>query len=139
MLALVLVVFICPSVALANVEDYETALMTPEQLYQYEYEPDVKEVESTPVVRALPDEATTVDYVNSTLDSFNSVKVGSANMSWIDAVRAVLGNSASGSTHSGQLRALYIIPAIGICFMWWGVRKSIKVINKAWRKGKASL
>lgn len=130
---------IVPSNAFAAVEDYETALMNPEQLYQYEYEPVYVEDNSVRSAPVLDENATTIDWVNSTVDSFNSVKVGSANMNFLDAVRAVLGNSSSGSTHSGQLRALYLVPAVGMVFLYWGVRKAIRMLFAAFRKSRASV
>lgn len=128
-----------PSRAWANVEDYETALMTPEQLYQYEYVPEVEVRESTPVVRALPDDADTTDWINDTVNSFNVVPLGSSRMSMQQWLAAFLGVSSSGSTHSGILRAMYIVPAVGIVFMWWGVRKVVRIVMASARKGKTSL
>lgn len=128
-----------PSRAWANVEDHETALMTPEQLYQYEYVPDVEVRESTPVVRALPEDATTTDYINETVNSFNSVPVSSQNSSYtlLNTLRWLVGSF--GSSQGDAMRNMIIVPAIGVCFLWWGVRKAVRIVMASARKGKASL
>lgn len=87
----------------------------------------------------LGEDATTVDYVNDTVDKFNSVKVGSGSFTWLQAVQVILGNPSSANSHGGILRQLYILPAIGLVFMWWGVRKSLKIVMSAFRKGSMNV
>lgn len=137
MLLVLAVALAVPTRAWANVEDYETALMTPEQLYQYEYVPDIEVRENAPVVRALPDNATTVDYVNDTLDQFNKVQLGSSYQDYLGMLRALLGNSGGGPTLT--IMRTVMTTAIGVCFLWWGVRKAVRIVMVSARKGKASL
>lgn len=139
MLAVVFALLCLPCSAWAAVEDHETALMSPEQLYQYEYVPDLNEVESVPVVRAVPDDATTVDWVNNTLDSFNGLQYASGNnkVLLVEGLRRFFGNS--GNAGSLAQRNELILPAIGIVFMWWGVRKAIRVLFAALKNRRMSV
>lgn len=139
MLAVMFTMLCLPCSAWAAVEDHETALMSPEQLYQYEYVPEVMEVESAPVVRALPEDATATDYVNDTLDSFNVVPMGASGSptSLLNSVRTLLGVTASGL--SGSFRSMLLLVAVGIVFMWWGVRKVIRVLFAAFKNRRISV
>lgn len=130
-----------PSNAFAAVEDYETALMNPEQLYQYEYEPEYVEDNTVRSAPVLDENATTVDWVNSTFDSFNTVNLDTgssiAKRDLLTSVRVFTGTTSFGG-FTGMKEYVVMIP-VGIVFLYWGVRKSVRMIMKALRKGGASL
>lgn len=127
---LTILLFVTPTVAFASVEDYETALMNPEQLYDYEYQPVY--VVNEPLRVELDNESTTVDYVNSTLDSINVNP-------WINsAYHDMLGFIIQFFYMSGtpaSRRYMVIVAAVGICFLYWGVRKVKQILWSAF-KGK---
>lgn len=106
--------------------------------YVESYVPELREVDYGPV-RALPEDATTVDYVNDTLDSFNQLSWSGfgSSRSLLRSLQIFLGNGTTGSY--GIMRDLIVLPAIGVVFLWWGVRKAIRVVMTSWKKGKASL
>ena len=85
-------------------------------------------------LREYDENSSTIDYVNGTLDSFNTVPFTGGSASLIYAVRTYFGNN-SASSFGRNL----ILTAIGICFLWWGVRKSVRMIFSAFRKGSASV
>lgn len=85
----------------------------------------------TNTLTSLDEDATTVDYVNTTLDSFNRVKIGNSNSSLQNGIRWLLQSTADGVQ-------FVVIPA-GLVFMWWGVRKSIQIIMSGFRKGSMSI
>lgn len=106
---------------------------TPESVYLDSYEPVLVE-EPVRSSREYDEDSTTVDYINGTLDEFNKVTWASASYSWLDSVRMFIGARYGSSTPQ-----LFLIPAVGIVFMWWGVRKAIRMIKGAWYKGHASV
>lgn len=135
----------CPSVAYASdgffggledltgtrqVEQEQNAY---EERYQEDYEPELREVETAPS-RELSEDATTVDYINDTVDKFNQFNRGSTTVTLFSGIRWFLFGTAG-----ANMAALMLLPAAGIVFMWWGVRKSKNMIMNAFRKGKASL
>ncbi len=66
-----------------------------------------------------------------------------ANASVVDAtawesVMTALTNQISVSTIVGVLATL-VTAGIGLVFMWWGVRKALRSLMKAFRGGKMSL
>lgn len=127
-----------PMKAWANVEDYETALMTPEQLYQYEYEPVILEEEEFTVraPAAEVEEATTLDSIVQVAERAQRVNYNNTTVSLISATRQVFTSAQSGTGY--QTTAL-VITAAGMCFLWWGVRKAVRIVMASARKGKASL
>lgn len=40
---------------------------------------------------------------------------------------------------SGSMERLFFVPAITIVFIWWGVRKVIRMLFRAFRRGKANV
>lgn len=56
---------------------------------------------------------------------------------WSAVVNAMTGQ-ISVSTIVGTL-AVFVGAVIGIVFMWWGVRKAVRTIMAAFRKGKVSV
>lgn len=132
LLALVLCMCVLPTRAYANVEDYETALMNPEELYQYEYVPDVQKKENESSIKALPSDATTVDYIKLLADRFNTVTWGSTDRPLHNFLTFFFGNSPN-------MVAMFVTPAICMCFMWWGLRKTYRMYVKVFRGGKLGL
>lgn len=120
-----------------SVEDYESE-------YQDAYDPQLRLDPPDPgtnTLTELDEDATTVDYVNSTLQSFNKSgypsSVSSSGYSLLEGLQFFLGFRQSGVSNAN--RTQLIIPAAGIVFMWWGVRKSIKMIMSAFRKGSMNV
>lgn len=131
---MVVVALLCcmlaPSNAFAAVEDYETALMNPEQLYQYEYEPVYVEDNTVRSAPVLGQDASTVDWVNNTLDAFNSVPwYSSTRYDLFTSVKTLLGGNAN-------YQALVLAVPIGIIFLYWSVRKGVRMLVTAWKKGR---
>lgn len=54
------------------------------------------------------------------------------------SVMSALTNQISVSTVVGVLATL-VTAGIGLVFMWWGVRKALRSLMSAFRKGKMSL
>lgn len=145
-LAALLVVLARPGIALADtdilggftsgVSDFvspsnEQVIVTPEQDFNDSYEPVLVE-ENRQVDRVINDDSTTNDYINDTIDKFYNVNwFGMGNRSWLNSLIIFLGNTG--------FFGMVIVSAIGMVFIWWGVRKAIRVIMAAWRKGHASV
>lgn len=146
--ALALGLLFCPSVALADdgfigglqdlvgLREVETQQIGYEQEFQEGYEPELREVDNKPV-RALPEDASTVDYVNDTVDRFNKVKYASGSRDLLTMIVMTLGGNSQGLGLA--MKVSLIAVSIGLVFMWWGIRKSKNMIMTAFRKGKASL
>lgn len=99
----------------------EQVIVTPEHDFIDEYKPVVKEVEST----ELEGDAG----YTSVIDSILTIPAFSNNVSWIQYARIVLNNNN-----------FPVVPtAVLLVFFWWGLRKAIRVIMAAWRKGHASV
>lgn len=109
--------------------------VTPERDYNESYEPS-EVVLSAPPAREYDEDSTTVDYVNGTVDSFNRIDVGVNTWNLQYAVGWFLGNSGSNGSPFGWG---LIATAIGIVFMWWGVRKAKSIIWTAFRTGRLNL
>lgn len=118
---------------LAGTRQVETEQRGYEESYQEEYSPELREVEGTPD-RALPEEATTVDYVNDTVNRFNQVNYGSQTRSWLSMIIMLLGGN--GAQLGVNMKEALLLPAVGIVFMWWGVRKAKSIVMNGFRKGK---
>lgn len=99
-----------------------------EDRYQEGYEPDLTEPVSV-TRRELDEDATTVDYINDTVDSFNSVTWPSSSQSLLVSIQTLF----------TRFRENVFLFAAGIVFMWWGVRKTVRMIMSAFRKGSASV
>lgn len=82
-------------------------------------------------------ELSTVQQVNSTLNSFNAVPWGGGTTTIQGFLRTFLG--AGGSAEASAMRAMVIIAPVGIVFMWWGVRKALRVIMASFRRGRANV
>ena len=115
----------------------ENEQVTPERDYIESYEP--REVDDLPPLRA-PSANTELDSmggIQQVVDRTNRIEWGTAgNPSLVRTLAYFLGNTGAG--HSGEMRNMLILPAIGLCFMWWGVRKGLRMIFAAFRKGKAT-
>lgn len=144
-LSVALVLLACPSVALAedgslfdsfsggfsDTVSGEARLSESDPVRDYEYEPEVREVEFREV-----EETTTQSSIEQVTNSFNRLGWGeNTTVTLYSAVRLFLG----GANSSISPVALFLPVAAGIVFMWWGVRKAIRVLMGAFRKGKASL
>lgn len=107
----------------------EQVIVTPEKDFNESYEPVLYE-ENQNSVRALPEDATTIDYVNNTIDSFNRVQWGQS-QTLLGSIRVLFisVNNAIG----------WITASIALVFMWWGVRKTIRMLMSAWRKGHETI
>lgn len=145
---LVLGVLFCPSVAYASdgflgglqdltgTRDLEQQSGGYEERYLEGYEPELREVETAPS-RALPEDATTVDYVNSTVDEFNSIRWGGSNSTPVTLLGSLRNFWGAGSnSYSLAMREILVITPIGLVFMWWGVRKVKNMIMNGFRKGR---
>lgn len=93
----------------------------------YEYEPILRDVEPA----ELDDEATTMDSLSSVITACNSVQAFSnQKFSLLDSiVRLFTLSYANG----------WLVAAVGIVFMWWGVRVCINMIMGSFRRGKLSI
>lgn len=108
----------------------EQVIVTPEKDYIDSYEPIFIE-ENSARLKVLPDNANTIDYVNNTVDSFNDIRwQGQQSGSILQTVRRFF---------LYQQGLLLLEAAIGIVFVYWGLRKVIRMIMSAWRKGHASI
>lgn len=111
-------------------EQYENTDVSYERDFNESYEPVLIE-NTAPVVRALPNDATAVDYVNNTVDSFNSIPFETSyHLTLLNTAQWFMG------MFTGPNQAIFMIPAIGIVFLWWGVRKAIRMIMASFRKGR---
>lgn len=114
-----------------GVQDYESE-------YLDEYNPQLRADPpdaGTNTLTELDEDSTTVDYVNGTLDEFNKLPWGSGTrFSWLQSVQLVFG-----ARNGANVAAFYLIPAVGLVFMWWGVRKSVKMLMSGFRKGSMNI
>lgn len=96
-----------------------------------DYEPNVNAIElSAPAQNALPDDASTADYVNHTLDSFN--KAGGFGSTLLNGVRNLLWNTS-------ETGVMIVGGAAAMVFLWWGVRKGVRILFAALRKGRMTV
>lgn len=108
----------------AGVREVDTA--TPESDFADEYSPDVREVET----RAVNEEEVTVmGQIRNTIQTGMTINMDGTN--WIPneyyyaPFRAVL---------------MVVVPtAVLLVFMWWGVRKSLRMLFAAFRKGRSNV
>lgn len=97
----------------------------------YEYEPEVREVQTREVEETSPQSS-----IEQVTNSFNRLGWGeSSTVTLYSAVRLFLG----GANSSVSPVALFLPVAAGIVFMWWGVRKTIRILMSAFRSGRMSL
>lgn len=114
-----------PSNVYAAVEDYETALMNPEQLYQYEYEPNVMSNDEIRAGSVTDADRTILDCIGDVIIKVDHVGSTTSRGLWLVIREYVLMN---------------VVPiAILLVFFWWGVRKAVKVLFAAFRKSRASV
>lgn len=103
--------------------------ITPERDFIESYQPQEVVLSETPS-RVYDEDSTTVDYVNGTLDSFNSVPWTVGNRTFLNSIQLMLQNVANSTG--------FIVVAVGLVFMWWGVRKAVRMIFAAFRRGRMS-
>lgn len=96
-----------------------------------DYEPQEVDLYGTQNVRAFPEDPTVTDYVNNTVDSFNTVNVLGGNRNILSAIRWFL--------TAGMGRGSIPTVAVLLVFVWWGVRKSKSIIWTAYRTGRLNL
>lgn len=135
----------CPTMARADEINYLNSLtngfetlkgndisetVTPESDFIEEYQPR-EVILSVTNDSALPDDATIVQQVNAMTDVFYRVPWGQHNFSMLQFLGVFFTNEA--------MRNIFFVVAIGLVFMWWGVRKSLRVILSAFRKGQANV
>ncbi len=140
----VLVACMAPNAAYAQEVDYFDSFTNgvgtwgSEQEEEIDSNSSVQEFENGGLLAAPAEDAaevpSTVSQVNSTLDAFNSVAWINGNRDLLSSLRVFFGSNAG-----GPMREMLILVPIGICFMWWGVRKGLRVLMSAWRRGKASV
>lgn len=104
--------------------------VTPEQDYNESYVPQ-EVILNSPTVRELPEDATTVDYVNNTVNAFNG-------NSWSGATGGLLGDVRTFLLNP-TMQGNFLIPAVSLVFVWWGVRKTKSIIWTAFRTGRLNL
>lgn len=93
----------------------------------YEYEPVLRDGNGEQAV--LPEEGEEIQSVISVVNKNPFQNQGSYGNTLLGGIRQL---------SSGTNGTLWIVPAIGIVFMWWGVRKVTRMILAAFRRGKAS-
>lgn len=59
---------------------------------------------------------------------------GQTKLSWFQSLRVFLGAATNGNANT--MRNTLILPVIGIVFMWWGLRKSLRLISRV-SKGRS--
>lgn len=75
-----------------------------------------------------------IDSIASVVDAANSVKWGGNDGSFtlLNAIRTVY----MGTTVTKEI---FVLMPIGLVFLWWGVRKSVRILVKAFRRGRLSV
>lgn len=116
-----------------SVKVEETA-STPESVYVDSYEPVlVEELVRSEEIQELDG----MGGIRQVVNQANRVGWGTNNITLRSAASLFLGSASNGS--SLDMRNMFLLPAVGICFMWWGVRKVVRMIKSAWYKGHASV
>lgn len=115
----------------------ENEPVTPEKDFNERYEPVEIEVTSE-----LPQFRTTgsndpIENIRTVTNRVNTLRWNVSNLNLLESIRIMFGARSGAS--STALRQLVIVLPIGICFMWWGVRKAISMINSAFRKGRGNV
>lgn len=100
----------------------ENEVVTPESDFIEEYEPVLRETSGGEV-----EEGTTNGMIQNVVYSFTRVPNG--------------GNSTADWRQMAAwfLRTLIVPIAVLLVFMWWGVRKGIRILFAAFRRGKANV
>lgn len=142
-LSIALAVLLAPSLAFADdgfvgglqdlvgVREVEQSTVTPEQDFTDEYEPAYTPLRSGDEV-AIEEGSE----IQSVVNAANTVPWGSTLR--IDLVGSILRLfTLSFGDAAGWARIPTV--AAGLVFMWWGVRKALKMIMSAFRKGRASV
>lgn len=101
----------------------EETVSTPESEYLDSYEPELRVVETV----ELTEESTPLQGIASVINKANSVQNGAT-------------SSVSLQVMTRWFLQNQVVPiAILLVFMWWGVRKVVRMIKSAWYKGHASV
>lgn len=72
-------------------------------------------------------------FIFSLLDTYTAITAAD----WADVISA-LTNQISVSTVVGVLASI-VGACVGLAFMWWGVRKAVRALMAAFKKGKVSV
>lgn len=97
----------------------------PERDYIDSYEPMLVEGETIDVVESTP-----MDGIMQVNNAVNTV-YWSGNSNLLGTVRKFLMNAIMSNA--------LIVPAVALVFMYWGLRKSVRTLFAAFRKGRASV
>lgn len=141
--ALALALSVAPNVAMADEvnplkgfgDGFETLVnpdtsvdldSAPERDYIDSYEPMLVEGETIDVVESTP-----MDGIVQVNNAVNNVYWGSANSNLLGTIRKFLMNEIMSNA--------LIVPAVALVFMYWGLRKSVRTLFAAFRKGRASV
>lgn len=139
-LSVALAVLLAPSLAFADdgfigglqdlvgTREVEQSAVPPEQEFVDDYEPVY-----APLRSGDETEIEEGGEIQSVIGAVNAVPISGTNRSLLDSIITLFGRS------SGTYGALFIIPAAGLVFVWWGVRKALKMIMAAFRRGRASV
>lgn len=137
MLFVLLTLFVCPKLSYAHEIDYLESFgngfeslqgksvnenVNPEIDFIEEYEPVLRETDGEAV-----EEGTTNGMIQNVVYSFTRVpNGGSSTADWRQMA-------------AWFLRTLIVPIAVLLVFMWWGVRKGIRILFAAFRKGRANV
>ena len=142
--ALVCTLFACPVSAYADdgfiggLQDFagvrEVEEVQPEKQWSESYRPILKAPNDDESELTEYEDGDNIGPIGSVIDNVQYVPLYSNKVHLIDMVRFFL--SSGGAEAEG-------LPLVGFAvlfvFVWWGVRKSLRMIMSAWRKGKQSV
>lgn len=106
----------------------------------YEYEPELRELEVREVGEGT-EELTSLGGIQQVVERANQVSWhnDSNRTNLLTSLRYFLGATGGSGTISENQKLILILPAIGIVFMWWGVRKVIHMLFAAFRSGRMTV
>lgn len=104
--------------------------VTPERDFEESYVPTLSEVKSVTTEDETDD--TVLGHIQSTANAYQRVNIDSSTLTIIGFLTWLFGG------YAGPGRVM-ITAAVGIVFMWWGVRKALRMVMSGFRKGKANV
>lgn len=108
--------------------DSPQEVVTPERDFIEGYSPDVYG-STNESVREVSAELSSSESVSATVDSIYTVNwFGNGTRTWLESLQIFLLNSTFFKP--------VLVAAVGLAFMWWGVRKAIRMIMTSFRKGR---
>lgn len=147
-LVLLLVLCLVPRTAVAEEIDYLGSFgsgfdaflgngvnesVTPERDFEETYEPQYVPLRDGSESEGDSGEGNLAG-ITSVVDAWSSIPVGSGSFNQLSFLRLFFG--AVGGLSIG---ATIVTTAIGLCFFWWGLRKSVRMVMGAFRKGRQNV